>query len=49
MKHRFDVWLVVLLFALNVGHSGAQKANPPSDFDYDINSEGTGVIIKSLH
>ena len=24
----------------------AQKANPPSDFDYDLNKEGTGVIIE---
>ena len=46
MKQKFNVCLVVLLFALSVGIAEAQKANPPSDFDYDLNKEGSGVIIK---
>lgn len=46
MKQKFNAWLVVLLFALSVGMVEAQKANPPSDFDYDLNKEGTGVIIE---
>ena len=48
MKQKFNACLVALLFALSVGIAEAQKANPPSDFDCDINEEGTGVIIKSI-
>lgn len=46
MKQKFNACLVVLLFALSVGIAEAQKANPPSDFEYDLNKEGTGVIIE---
>ena len=46
MKQKFNTCLVVLLFALSVGIAEAQKANPPSDFEYDLNKEGTGVIIE---
>jgi len=46
MKKKFNVWLLVLLFAFSVGMVEAQNANPPSDFDYDLNKEGTGVVIK---
>ena len=47
MKKKFNVWLLVLLFAFSVGMVEAQKANPPSDFDYDLNEEGSGVVIKN--
>lgn len=46
MKHGFNAWFAFFLFALNVGIVEAEKANPPRDFKYDLNREGTGVIIK---
>lgn len=46
MKQLFSAWLVVLLFVLSFGTISAQKANPESDFEYDLNKEGTGVVIK---
>ena len=47
MKQRFNVWFVVLLFVLSFSTISAQKANPESDFNYDLNKEGTGVVIQS--
>jgi len=38
---------VVLLVFLSAGILlSAQEANPASDFEYDLNQEGTGVVIK---
>jgi len=47
MKQRFNVWFVVLLFVLSFSTISAQKANPESDFNYDLNGAGTGVFIQS--
>ena len=50
MKRYFAVVSMMCLFAL-AGIAGAvaqevQKANPATDFDYDLNKAGDGVIIK---
>jgi len=44
MKKYFGAVLLVFLSAGIL--LTAQKANPVSDFEYDLNSEGTGVVIK---
>ena len=46
MKRYFSCLLVLFLFILTSEGLMAQKANPPSDFKYDLNKEGTGVIIQ---
>lgn len=46
MKRYFSCLLVLFLFILTSEGLVAQKANPPSDFDYDLNKAGTGVIIQ---
>ena len=47
MKQLLSAWFVVLLFVLSFGTISAQEANPESDFNYDLNKEGTGVVIQS--
>ena len=45
MKKYFGI---IALFVLNTGILLlAQQANPASDFVYDLNEEGTGILIKS--
>ena len=49
MKRYFTVVSMVCLFAL-AGIAGAtaqeaQKANPATDFEYDLNESGDGVVI----
>ena len=46
MKRYFSCLLVLFLLILTSEGLMAQKANPPSDFKYDLNKEGTGVIIQ---
>lgn len=51
MKRYFAVVIMMCLFALT-GIVGAvaqevQKANPATDFEYDLNQAGDGVIIKN--
>jgi len=46
MKHYVGVVLAFVLMLGGAVVATAQKANPASDFKYDLNSEGTGVIIQ---
>ena len=46
MKKYFGIVLAFMLIMGSTVVASAQKANPASDFEYDLNSEGTGVVIK---
>ena len=46
MKHYVGVVLAFVLMLGGAIVATAQKANPASDFKYDLNLEGTGLIIE---
>lgn len=46
MKRYFDVVLAMMLMMGSVVVASAQKANPASDFEYDLSSNGTGILIQ---
>ena len=47
MKKNAGVLFILLLFYSNVlGAEDVKKPSPAKDFEYDLNEEGTGVVIK---
>ena len=47
MKKIAGVLFILLLFYSNVlGAEDVKKPSPAKDFEYDLNKEGTGVVIK---
>jgi len=46
MKECFAVILALMLMMSSAVLLSAQKANPASDFKYDLNGEGTGIVIQ---